>query len=88
MTRLTPDPTFYATAALAAAAGPERLAYVATIGIDPRAPRIVKTIEPEEIARRTGYEKLGPAFLRRAWINSDQFWAAAFIAAGALTLVT
>jgi hypothetical protein len=34
------------------------------------------------------YEKLGLAFLRRAWINSDQFWAAAFVAAGALTLVT
>jgi hypothetical protein len=34
------------------------------------------------------YEKLGVAFLRSAWINSDQFWAAAFVAAGALTLVT
>jgi hypothetical protein len=34
------------------------------------------------------FEKLGLAFLRRAWINSDQFWAAAFVAAGAVTLVT
>jgi hypothetical protein len=34
------------------------------------------------------YEKLGLTFLRRAWINSDQFWAAAFIAAGTVTLVT
>jgi hypothetical protein len=34
------------------------------------------------------YEKAGLTFLRRAWINSDQFWAGAFIVAGALTLVT
>ena len=34
------------------------------------------------------YEKLGLAFLRRAWINSDQFWAGAFIVAGMVTLVT
>jgi hypothetical protein len=34
------------------------------------------------------YEKLGLTFLRRAWINSDQAWAAAFVVAGALTLFT
>jgi hypothetical protein len=34
------------------------------------------------------YEKLGLTFLRRAWINSDPFWASAFIAAGMVTLVT
>jgi hypothetical protein len=34
------------------------------------------------------YEKLGLTFLRRAWINSDQFWAAAFIVAGVATLLT
>ncbi len=34
------------------------------------------------------YEKLGVAVLRRAWINSDGLWAAAFVVAGALTLVT
>jgi hypothetical protein len=34
------------------------------------------------------YDKLGLTFLRRAWINSDQFWAAAFVVAGAATLVT
>jgi hypothetical protein len=34
------------------------------------------------------YDKLGLTFLRRAWINSDQFWAAAFVVAGAVTLVT
>ena len=34
------------------------------------------------------YEKLGLAVLRRAWINSDQVWAAAFVMAGAVTLVT
>jgi hypothetical protein len=34
------------------------------------------------------YEKLGLTFLRRAWINSDQFWAAAFIMAGLVTLAT
>jgi hypothetical protein len=34
------------------------------------------------------YEKLGLSFLRRAWINSDQVWAAAFVVAGALTLFT
>ena len=34
------------------------------------------------------YEKAGLTFLRKAWINSDQFWAAAFILAGLATLVT
>jgi hypothetical protein len=34
------------------------------------------------------YRKLGLAVLRRAWINSDQVWAAAFVMAGAITLVT
>jgi hypothetical protein len=34
------------------------------------------------------YEKLGVRVLRRAWINSDQVWAAAFVMAGAITLVT
>jgi hypothetical protein len=34
------------------------------------------------------YEKLGLTFLRKAWVNSDQFWAGAFIVAGVLTLVT
>jgi hypothetical protein len=33
------------------------------------------------------YEKLGLAFLRRAWLNSDQFWAGAFIVAGVVTLL-
>lgn len=34
------------------------------------------------------YRKLGVTVLRRAWINSDQVWAAAFVMAGAITLVT
>jgi hypothetical protein len=34
------------------------------------------------------YEKLGLTFLRRAWLNSDQFWAGTFIIAGVLTFVT
>lgn len=34
------------------------------------------------------YEKLGLAFLRRAWINSDQMWAATFVIAGLATLLT
>jgi hypothetical protein len=34
------------------------------------------------------YEKLGVAVLRRAWINSDQVWAGAFVLAGVVTLVT
>jgi hypothetical protein len=34
------------------------------------------------------YEKLGLSFLRRAWINSDHVWAAAFVAAGVVTLFT
>jgi len=34
------------------------------------------------------YEKVGLAFLRRAWVNSDQFWAGAFVVAGVVTLVT
>ena len=33
------------------------------------------------------YEKLGLTFLRRAWVNSDQFWAGAFIVAGVVTLL-
>jgi hypothetical protein len=34
------------------------------------------------------YEKLGVAVLRRAWLNTDHLWAAAFVMAGALTLFT
>jgi hypothetical protein len=34
------------------------------------------------------YEKVGLGFLRKAWINSDQFWASAFIIAGLVTLAT
>src|SRR5215218_1821577 len=34
------------------------------------------------------YEKVGLTFLRRAWINSDQFWATAFILAGLVTLLS
>lgn len=34
------------------------------------------------------YDKLGVRVLRKAWINSDHLWAASFIAAGAITLVT
>jgi hypothetical protein len=33
------------------------------------------------------YQKLGLTFLRRAWLNSDQFWAGAFIVAGVVTLL-
>ena len=34
------------------------------------------------------YERFGLTFLRKAWINSDQFWAAAFILAGLATLAS
>jgi len=34
------------------------------------------------------YEKLGLGLLRRAWVNTDQVWAGAFVLAGAVTLVT
>jgi hypothetical protein len=34
------------------------------------------------------YEKLGLEVLRRAWINTDRLWAATFVAAAAVTLVT
>jgi hypothetical protein len=34
------------------------------------------------------YDKLGISFLRRAWINSDQMWAAAFLIAGVVTLLS
>jgi hypothetical protein len=34
------------------------------------------------------YERLGLKVLRRAWVNTDQIWAFAFIAAGVVTLVT
>ena len=33
------------------------------------------------------YETFGVSFLRRAWINLDVLWAAALVAAGALTLL-
>jgi hypothetical protein len=34
------------------------------------------------------YEKLGVAVLRRTWVNSDHVWAAAFVFAGVVTLLT
>jgi hypothetical protein len=34
------------------------------------------------------YDKLGLRVLRRAWINSDQMWAAAFVIAGVATLLS
>jgi hypothetical protein len=34
------------------------------------------------------YEKLGLGVLRRAWLNLDRVWAAAVLAAGAVTLFT
>jgi hypothetical protein len=34
------------------------------------------------------YDKLGVRVLRRAWVNSDHLWAASFVFAGAITLVT
>ena len=34
------------------------------------------------------YEKVGVAVLRRAWINLDHVWAAAFVLAGIVTLFT
>ena len=34
------------------------------------------------------YDKLGVAVLRKAWLNTDQLWAAAFILAAVLTLFT
>ena len=32
------------------------------------------------------YEKLGLQILRRAWVNTDQLWAGAFVVAGVVTL--
>jgi hypothetical protein len=34
------------------------------------------------------YERVGVAVLRKAWLNLDGVWAAAFVGAGALTLFT
>ena len=34
------------------------------------------------------YDRLGVRILRRAWLNTDPLWAAAFVAAGAITLFT
>ena len=34
------------------------------------------------------YDKLGVAVLRKAWLNTDQLWAAAFIVAAMITLFT
>ena len=34
------------------------------------------------------YDRLGLRVLRRAWINTDQLWAAAFVIAAAITLVS
>lgn len=33
------------------------------------------------------YDRLGVAFLRRAWLNTDAAWAGALVAAGVITLV-
>jgi uncharacterized membrane protein len=34
------------------------------------------------------YAKLGVEILRRAWLNTDGIWAAAFVMAGVITLFT
>ena len=34
------------------------------------------------------YDKLGVAVLKKAWLNTDQLWAAAFIVAAIITLFT
>jgi len=34
------------------------------------------------------YERVGLEVLRRAWVNTDQLWAAAFVVAAAITLVS
>jgi hypothetical protein len=34
------------------------------------------------------YEKVGVDILRKAWVNTDRVWAAAFILAAAATLFT
>jgi hypothetical protein len=34
------------------------------------------------------YEKLGLAFLRKSWVNTDGIWASSFVVAGLITLVT
>ena len=34
------------------------------------------------------YDKLGVRILRKSWVNLDYLWAASFVAAGAITLVT
>jgi hypothetical protein len=34
------------------------------------------------------YEKVGLSVLRRAWVNTDQMWAIAFIWAGVVTFLT
>jgi hypothetical protein len=34
------------------------------------------------------YDRLGVAVLRKAWLNTDQLWAAAFVIAAAITLFT
>jgi uncharacterized membrane protein YdcZ (DUF606 family) len=34
------------------------------------------------------YDRYGVAVLRKAWINLDEVWAAAFVAAGVLTFFT
>ena len=34
------------------------------------------------------YEKVGVAFLRKSWVNTDGIWAGSFVVAGLVTLVT
>ena len=34
------------------------------------------------------YDRLGVGILRRTWVNSDHLWAATFVGAGAITLIT
>lgn len=60
---------------------------------DPRAPRVVKTLEPEELGvsvpaiALTVYHVLGLRILRSAWVNLDRVWAAAMVGAGSATVI-
>jgi methanethiol oxidase len=77
MARLTPDPTFYPSAAEAASAAPERLAYVATIGVGqngdaPRDALAVLDLDPDsptngEIVSRVEMPNVGDELHHFGW---------------------
>jgi hypothetical protein len=75
--------TAHDRADMAMVTGPSPLVSAAAIAVHVGAMLVVMAIVSLAV-----YEKLGLEVLRRAWWNTDQLWAATFVMAGVLTLVT